>query len=144
MDTVSTGDRPDDDPVATYGYVMMGSLLVVPMALRADLSLVANAVSLLGATAGLLHVQQRTMHYPVGPEGIIDERDYTILLLGVGAYLGADYMNYRVTAYFLLAGALASYWNGKVVAQRTAGARVESPPRRGRPVKSRSERSESL
>lgn len=132
MNPVSKADSPDDAPAAAYGYVMLGALLVVPMALRAEWSLGANVAGLLSATAGILHVHCRTIRYPVRPQGMIDERDYTLALLGVGAFLGAEYANYRVTAYFLLAGFLASYWNGKVVAERSDGAAAGSgPPRRG-------------
>lgn len=144
MDTASEADSPDDAPVAAYGYVMLGALLVVPMALRAEWSLVANAAGLLSATAGILHVHRRTVRYPVRARGMIDERDYTLALLGVGAFLGAEYANYRVTAYFLLAGFLASYWNGKVVAERSEGAAAGSGSPQMRAVETQSDRSEPL
>lgn len=113
----STGE---DGAVPTYGYVTFACLIVLPMALRADWPLVVNLVGLVGGTAGVVHVHLRTVYYPVRTTAMIDERDYTLLLLGVGAFLAADYANYRVTAYFVVAGFLVSYWNGKVSTRESA------------------------
>lgn len=143
MDHTREETAPGNSATPIFGYVMIGSLIIVPVALRGGWSVVANFTALVSGTAGLLHVHARTMNAPVRTGAMIDERDYTLLLLGVGAFLGADYVNYRVTAYFLVAGVLASYWNGKVAGEKAREATRDPEHARQRVVDTRGEGSEA-